>query len=119
MEHTLTLQAKQPAILRNLFESPSANTANTQKRHTKAAKSLVHIGVAIVLSNFSLEYMSGEDLLNYIKGTLLATAIVMLSFTMEIKIVERVECSVKAANPLGFAKKINHLFCKGNEQHAA
>ena len=119
MEHTLTLQAKQPAILRNLFESPAVNTANAEKRHGKTAKSLMHIGIAIVLSNFSLEYMSGEDLLNYIKGTLLATAIVVLSFTTEIKIVAHIEDSVKAASPLGFVKKINHLFCKSDEQHAA
>jgi hypothetical protein len=118
MENTLTLQTKQPAILRNLFDSPSVNTANAQKRHNKAAKSLMHIGVAIVLSNFSLEYMSGEDLLNYIKGTVLATLIVLASFTTEIKIASRVEEGIKSANPLGFVKKINHLF-KGDEQHAA
>jgi len=122
MEQALTIETKQttPAIIRHLFETTSEKVTNAQSRRN-TAKYIAHVGVALVLSNFSLEYMSGEDLLNYIKGTLLATAIVLVSFTTEIKIAACMENNIKSASPLGFgfAKKINHLFCKGDEQHVA
>ena len=80
----------------------------------KAFKSLALVGVYIVLNNLALEYMTGEELLNYLKGYAYSIADSVSPLLNAKKIENNIPTINKefALNPAEFVKKVHSLLNK-------
>ena len=106
----------------SLFENTSVITPVVKNKHP--IKSLVQLGVTVLLSNLSLEYMSGDELLDYVKNSFNVTLMVVKS-TITNEFNEELGCTTQNttahpnANPFGHIKKTNSLIFKKQRSNAA
>lgn len=109
-----------------ILSNPIEKTTETLScaKNGNPVMSLVHLGFNVLLSSLSLEHMSGDELLTYIKGSVLATMTVIAAEKNELTTTDTSEMPENAhhvgmLNPKQLVKKINSLIYRNHAANAA